>query len=327
MPKKIEKDLEELSVNLFVNEYGALRAVYNRLYAIIHVYYSIRGQLVASEDTLPIEKILQMRKDIAIRLERINALTKDEQFPQENFEIFAREKLEKMHLAIGLLETASLMGELSSYSKTIKDYMRSCCEFASKFITVLSDPGNQNLKALRNNLATLLKQIDVAIKQSQSSDQGRVTVPLSGSLLGEKRRVTVPLSESLVGEKRRVTVPLSGSLSVSQMEGVSRSSSEGHLNLDPSYGYVHQGCQSASREGDPISNVNDALSILEKIDLFRSKSREVEANVNSSGISNDKDIGLSIDRNTQNNLGSLPNVVKFQEMLDEKYGFDSRANS
>src|SRR5690348_12372716 len=105
MSKKIEQDLEELSVNLFVNEYGVLRTVYNRLYAIIHVYYSIRRQLVASEDTLPIERLLQMRKDIAIRLERINILAKDKQFPQENFELFARDKLKKMHLAIGLLET------------------------------------------------------------------------------------------------------------------------------------------------------------------------------------------------------------------------------
>src|SRR5436190_23729947 len=169
MPKRLEKDLEELSVNMFVNEYGSLRVVCNRLYVIIHVYYSSRRQLVGSEDTIPLEKLLQMRKDIAIRLERVNTLTEDQQFPQENFEGFAKEKLNKMHLAIGLMETASLVGELGTYSKTIMEYMKSCCASATKFITILSDPSNKSLKDVKNNLTTFLGQIDALIKQHQSS--------------------------------------------------------------------------------------------------------------------------------------------------------------
>jgi len=204
MPKRIEKDLEELSVNIFVNEYGSLRAVYNRLYVIIHVYYSGRRQLLASEDTISLEKLLQMRKDIMMRLERVNSLIEDQQFPQENFADFAKEKLNKMNLAIGVMEIASLIGELSSYSKTIMDYMKSCCTFATKFITVLSDPVNQDLKALKNNITTLLGQIDVLIKRRQSSEQGKATMPLTG-----------PLSR----EKGKATLPLSGPLSISQREG------------------------------------------------------------------------------------------------------------
>jgi hypothetical protein len=255
MPRTIERDIEDLSVNMFVNEYGALRAVYNRLYAIIHVYYDYRRQLAAPEN-IPPEKIAQMRKDIAARLKRINALTKDEQFPQENFEVFAKGKMEKMHLAVGLLETANLMGEFSSYSKTIIDYMKSCCEFATKFITVLSDPSNQNLKALKENLASLLEQIDMVIQQQVlPPDQGQATVLPNGSL-----------------SSREKESPLSAPFSIPQMERVSSLSAEGHLNLAPSYDYVHKTCQSASRESDPISSINEALTILEKIDIFRSKS-------------------------------------------------------
>lgn len=259
MPQTIEKDIEDLSVDIFISEYGALRAVYNRLYAIIHVYYSYRRQLVASEDALSLEKTLQMRKNMTMRLGRINALTKDEQFPQENFEVFARERLEKMYLALGLLETASLMGEFSSYSQTILDYMRSCCKFAAKFITVLSDPGNQNLKTLKNNLATLLEQIDIVIKRSQSSDQGRETVPLGGSLLREKGRETVLRS---------------GSLSVLQMEDSSSSPAEAHFNLDSPYSYIHKGYQSAYRDGSLMSSVNEVITVLDKFDIFGCKSMD-----------------------------------------------------
>jgi hypothetical protein len=264
MSTRIEKDLEELGVNIFVNEYGSLRSVYNRLYAIIHVYYSTRRQLVATGDALPLEKMLQMRKEMTMRLERVHALTTDEQFPQEDFEAFAREKLEKMHLAIGLLETAGLMGEQSSYSQTIMDYMQSCCEFASKFITVLSDPGNQDLQALKNNLTTLLEQIDMAIKRTQSPDH---------------RRATVPLNESLVRGHTRITVPLNECLSVPPVPGASRASTEAYPNLDPSHSYIHQEHQHTARDNDAITNVNEALTMLEKIDLFRSKSREMEANI------------------------------------------------
>jgi len=42
-----------------------------------------------------------MRKDIMMRLERVNSLIEDQQFPQENFADFAKEKLNKMNLAIG----------------------------------------------------------------------------------------------------------------------------------------------------------------------------------------------------------------------------------
>jgi hypothetical protein len=265
MSQTIEKDIEELSVNIFVNEYEALRAVYNRLYAIIHVYYSCRRQLVASEETLPLEKIVQMRKDMAMRLERVNALTKDEQFPQENFAGFAKEKLKKMRLALGLLETASLMGEFSSYSKTIMDYMKSCCEFAAKFIPVLSDPSNQNLKALRNNLATLLEQIDVVIEQSQASDCGRGTMSLSG-----------PLSR----EKGKATMPLSGPFSISQMEGGSSSPAKAHFNLDPSSGSIYKRYQIASYDGNLICNVNEAISILGKFNIFDHKYMNKEVNMN-----------------------------------------------
>jgi hypothetical protein len=335
MPKKIEKDIEELSVNIFVNEYGSLRAVYNRLYAIIHVYYSSRRQLVASGDTIALEKLLQMRKDMAMRLERVNTLIKDEQFPQDNFEVFAKEKLNKMHLAIGLIETASLIGELSTYSKTIMDYMRSCCEFAAKFITVLSDPGNQDLKALKSNLVTLLWQIDLLIKQSQPSEKGQATVPLTGPLSREKGQATVPLTGPLSREKGQATVPLARPLSrekgqatvplsgVSQIEGVGRSPAEVHSNSDLSCGYVHEGYQSASRNSDPISSVDEALTILEKIDLFRSKSRDLEANVNSSRTSDAKSIVSELSEKVQEHPAESSGARKFQEMLDEKYGFRS----
>lgn len=265
MSQTIEKDIEELSVNIFVNEYEALRAVYNRLYAIIHIYYSCRRQLVASEETLPIEKIVQIRKDMAMRIERVNVLIKDEQFPQENFAGFAKEKLKKMRLALGLLETASLMGEFSSYSKTIMDYMKSCCEFAAKFIPVLSDPDNQNLKALRNNLATLLEQIDVVIEQSQASDYGWGTMSLSG-----------PLS----GEKGKATVPLSGPFSVSQMEGGSNSPAKAHFNLDPSNISMHKRYQSAYRDSNLICGINEAISILGKFNIFGCKYRNMDVNMN-----------------------------------------------
>jgi hypothetical protein len=256
MSQAIEKDIEEISVNIFINAYEAIRAVYNRLYAIIHAYYSCRRQLVASEDTLPLEKLLQMRKDMAMRLERVNALTKDDQFPQENFEGFAKEKLEKMRLALGLLETASLMGEFSSYSKTIMDYMRSCCEFAVKFVTVLSDPGNQSLKALKNNLATLLEQIDVAIKQSQPLDRERDTVLLSGVVSSKKGRETMPQA---------------GPLSVSQMEAGSSSPAEAHFKRDPLYGYVAKGYQRDSRDINLISRLDEVIGIVEKYKNFRCK--------------------------------------------------------
>lgn len=265
MSQTIEKDIEELSVNIFVNEYEALRAVYNRLYAIIHVYYSCRRQLVASEETLPLEKIVQIRKDMAMRLERVNALTKDEQFPQENFAGFAKEKLKKMRLALGLLETASLMGEFSSYSKTIMDYMKSCCQFAAKFIPVLSDPDNQNLKALRNNLVTLLEQIDVLIEQSQASDYGRGTVSLSG-----------PLSK----EKEKAPVPLSGPFSVSQIEGGSSSPAKVHFNLDPSYCSIYKRYQSVSCHSNLIHNVNEAISILGKFNVIGHKYGNMDTNMN-----------------------------------------------
>ncbi len=136
---------------------------------MIHIYYSVRRELVASEDTIPLEKLLQMRKDIVTRLQRITTWSKDQQFPQGNFEKFAKEKLKKMQLAIGLMETASLIGELSTYSQTIMDYMKSCSAFAAKFVTVFSDPNNQNLKDLQYNLTTILEQIDALIKQRQLS--------------------------------------------------------------------------------------------------------------------------------------------------------------
>jgi hypothetical protein len=273
MPKRIEKDLEELSVNIFVNEYGSLRNVYNRLYAIIHVYYSGRRQLAASEETISLEKLLQMRKDIAMRLERINTLTRDLQFPQENFAGFAREKLNKMYVAIGVMETASLIGELSTYSKTIMDYMRSCCTFATKFITILSDPANQNLQALKSNFSTFLEQLDALIKLRQSS---------------EKEKATIPLSEPLCTSPR---------------EAIKESLAAGYADPDPSHGYA----QSALAENDPIVigssrqqetyfvaiqevapsplvfSVYEALNILEKINLFRAKSSTLPSDVNSAG--------------------------------------------
>ncbi len=263
MPKRIEKDLEELSVNMFVNEYGSLRAVYNRLYAIIHVYYSGRRQLVVSEDTIPLEKLLQMRKDIAIRLERVSTLTKDQQFPQENFEDFAKEKLNKMHLAIGLIETASLVGELGTYSKTIMDYMKSCCASATKFITVLSDPGNQSLKDVKNNLTTFLGQIDALIKQRQSSSD----------LPGISHREYLSVSEAEKTEK--TTAPL-----------------------------------------------NEALNILDKIDFFKSK--PLAADVSSSGTRDAKGAFAALDKEeVQEHSTDLSGSHKFQDLLDEKYGFHS----
>src|SRR2546429_1313526 len=264
MPKRIEKDLEELSVNMFVNEYGSLRVVYNRLYVIIHVYYSSRRQLVVSEDTIPLEKLLQMRKDMTIRLERVNVLTKDQQFPQENFEDFAKEKLNKMHLAIGLMETASLVGELGTYSKTIMDYMKSCCTSATKFITILSDPGNQSLKDLQNNLINFLRQIDVLIEQRQSSSN----LPA----ISHREHLSVQGAE----EKGKTTVPL-----------------------------------------------DEALNILEKIDLFRSKSRALEADVNSSGTRDAKGATAVLGEEVQEHSADSSGSHKFQELLDEKYGFHS----
>jgi len=371
VPKRIEKDLEELSVNMFVSEYGLLRAVYNRLYVIIHVYYSSRRQLVVSEDTLPLEKLLQMHKNIAVRLERLNTLTKDQQFPQENFEDFAKEKLSKMHLAIGLMETAGLVGELGTYSKTIIDYMKSCCTFATKFITVLSDPGNQSLKDLKNNLVTFLGQIDVLIKQRQSSSD----------LAGISHRAHLSVSEA--EEKEKTTVPLSGPLSISSREGVGGSTTEKLQELNNEYtamvgkqyvmklsdpddtssrsaGHEDEGKRSEStdsaiaghyrqmeredqsqqtslldvssrgisvpKEEAPsslVSSVDEALNILEKIDLFRSKSKALEADVNSSGTSDAKGVVAALDEEVQEHSADSSGSHKFQELLDEKYGFPS----
>jgi len=349
MPKRIEKDLEELSVNIFVNEYGSLRAVYNRLYVIIHVYYSGRRQLLASEDTIPLEKLLQMRKDIIMRLERVNSLIEDQQFPQENFAEFAKEKLNKMNLAIGVMETASLIGELSSYSKTIMDYMKSCCTFASKFITVLSDPVNQDLKALKNNITTLLGQVDVLIRRRQSSQQGKATLPLTGPLSREKGKATLPLTGPLSREKGKATLPLSGPLSISQREGARGGPAEAHSGLDPSHGRAHKEHQIPSTDGDPmvarpsrqqevrfvpaevgtpsplVSNVDEALNILEKIDLFRSKSRPLKADVSSSETSDAKDVGAGLGEQVQQHSADSSGAHKFEELLDEKYGFHSES--
>ena len=83
------------------------------------------------------------------------------------------------------------------------------------------------------------------------------------------------------------------------MEGASRSPAEAHSSRDPSRSYVHEGYQSASRNSDPISSVDEALTILEKIDLFRSKSRELEANVNSSETSNAKSVVSELNEKVQ----------------------------
>ncbi len=263
MPKRIEKDLEELSVNMFVNEYGSLRAVYNRLYAIIHLYYSGRRQLAVSEETISLEKLLQMRKDIATRLERINILTNDQQFPQENFEDFAKEKLNKMRLAIGLIETASLVGELGTYSKTIMDYMKSCCASATKFITILSDPGNQSLKDVENNLATFLKQIDALIRQRRSS---------------------------------------------SDLPGIS-----------------HKEYLSVSGAEKTTAPLDEALNILEKIDFFKSKSKPLAADVSSSETCDAKGTVAALgEEEVQQHSTDPSGSHKFQDLLDEKYGFRSR---
>jgi hypothetical protein len=283
MPKKIEKDLEELSVNIFVNEYGSLRNAYNRLYAIIHVYYSGRRQLAASEDTISLEKLLQMRKDIAMRLERINILMRDQQFPQDNFAEFAKEKLKKMYVAIGVMETASLIGELSTYSATIMDYMKSCCTFATKFITILSDPGNQNLQALKSNLSTFLEQIDALIQQRWSSEKVKATASLK-----------------LVDRSPR--------------EASREPPAVAHADPDPSHGSAQSALTEedssvvepnkqqeayfvAIQENAPsplVFHVYEALNILEKIDLFRSKSRPLKADENSPGANDAREIVVEL---------------------------------
>ncbi len=316
MAKRIEKDLEEVSVNLFVNEYGSLRAVYNRLYTIMHVYYSGRRQLVASGGAVPLEKLVQMRKEVVMRLERLDTLTKDKQFPQEDFAGFAEEKLGKMHLAIGVMETAGLIGELSSYSKTIMDYMQFCCTFAKKFITVLSDPVNQDLQALKSNLTTLLGQIDVLITRSQSFEKEKVIAPLGGHLYQGRGKTTVPLMEAVpqgrgkttvplmeaVSQGRgKTTVPLMETVSLSRREGVWGSPTEVRYGVDSSHESTHKEHQSASPDGhfsgaglnmqqkarflpnDEITpsplvcGVDEALDILDKINLFKSKSRPLAA--------------------------------------------------
>ena len=307
MPKRIEKDLEELSVNIFVNEYGSLRTVYNRLYAIMHVYYSGRRQLAISEETISLEKLLHMRKDIAMRLERVNTLTRDLQFPQENFAGFAKEKLNKMYVAIGVMETASLIGELSTYSKTIMDYMRSCCTFAGKLIAILSDPVNQNLQALKSNLTTFLEQIDVLIQQRQSL---------------EKEKAAIPLHEPLF---------------VSPKEAIREFPAVAHSDPDPSHGghaqsalaeddftvigssRQQEACFVAIQEGKPsplVFSVYEALNILEKIDLFRAKSSPLKSDVNSSGTDGAKDV-VGEDRQDAGLSGSH----KFQALLGERYGY------
>jgi hypothetical protein len=315
--RRIEKDLEEVSVNLFVNEYGSLRAVYNRLYTIIHVYYSGRRQLIASGGAIPLEKLVQMRKDVVMRLERLDTLTKDKQFPQVDFAGFAKEKLAKMHLAIGVMETASLIGELSSYSKTIMDYMQVCCTFAKKFIKILSDPVNQDLQALKNNLATLLGHIDGLMKQPRSSVREKVTAPLGGYVSQERGKTTVPLMETVSQERSKMTGPLSGPLSLSRREDVRGAPTELHSDLDSSYEHPHKERQSASPDGHSsgaglnrqqkayflptedvtpsplVSSVDEALNIFDKINLFKSKSKplKIDENNDIQGVTGEGDDG------------------------------------
>ena len=332
MAKRIEKDLEEVSVNLFVNEYGSLRAVYNRLYTIMHVYYSGRRQLVASGGAVPLEKLVQMRKEVVMRMERLDTLTKDEQFPQEDFAGFAKEKLGKMHLAIGVMETAGLIGELSSYSKTIMDYMQFCCTFAKKFITVLSDPVNQDLQALKNNLTTLLGQIDGLMKRSQSFGREKVTVPLGGHVSQARGKTTVPLMETLSQKRGKTTIPLmetlsqerdktpvslSGPLSLSRGEGVRGFPTEVHYDLDSSHEYTYKEYQGASPDGHfsgsglnmqrkvrflpteeamplpLVYDVDEALNIFNKINLFKSKSENLgdDRNNDIRSVNDDNDDG------------------------------------
>jgi hypothetical protein len=332
MTKRIEKDLEEVSVNLFVNEYGSLRAVYNRLYTIMHVYYSGRRQLVASGGAVPLEKLVQMRKDVVMRLERLDTLTKDKQFPQKDFAGFAKEKLDKMHLAIGVMETASLIGELSSYSKTIMDYMKFCCKFAKKFITILSDPVNQDLQSLKNNLIILLGQIDGLMKQPRSfvkekvtaplgghvsQERGKTTVPLMETVSQGRGKTTVPLMETVSQERDKTTVPLSGPLSLSRREGVMGSLTEIHSDLDSSPEYNYKELQSAPPDGHSIGaglnrqqkvyflpmedvtpsplvpSVDEALNILDKINLFKSKSRPLKTDENNDAqsVTGERDSG------------------------------------
>jgi hypothetical protein len=261
---------------------------------------------------VPLEKLVQMRKEVVMRLERLDTLTKDKQFPQEDFAGFAKEKLGKMHLAIGVMETAGLIGELSSYSKTIMDYMQFCCTFAKKFITVLSDPVNQDLQALKSNLVTLLGQIDVLINRSQSFEKEKVIAPLGGRLYREGGKTTVPLMEAVsqgrgkttvplmeaVSQGRgKTTVPLMETASLSRREGVWGSPPEVHYDLGSAHEYTHKEHQSASPDGhfsgaglnmqqkarflpteeitpSPlVCGVDEALDMLDKINLFRSKSR------------------------------------------------------
>lgn len=307
MPKRIEKDLEELSVNIFVNEYGSLRNVYNRLYAIIHVYYSGRRQLAASEESISLEKLVQMRKDIAMRLERVTTLMRDQQFPQDDFAGFAKEKLSKMHVAIGVMETASLIGDLSTYSATIMDYMRSCCAFATKFITILSDPANQSLQALKSNLITFLKQIDLLIQQRQSSQKEKATIPL---------RKPSPTKSSAVPY---ADLPLHSD---------AQSTSTEDASIAVGSGKQREAYFIAIEEEIPtplVFSVYEALNILEKVDLFRTKSSTLESEVTTSETNDARHVIAELREDIPDVAAGLSGTGKFQALLGERYGFPSES--
>lgn len=124
-------------------------------------------------------------------------------------------------------------------------------------------------------------------------------------------------------------------------------SAEVHSGLDPSHGRAHK---IPSTDGDPmvtmsnkqqevrfvptevgtpsplVSNVDEALNILEKIDLFRSKSRPLKPDGSSSETSNAKDVGAGLGEQVQEHSAGSSGAHKFEELLDEKYGFASESD-
>jgi hypothetical protein len=304
-----------------------------------------------------------------------------------------------MHLAMGLMETASLVGELGAYSKTVVSYMKSCCTFAMKFITILSDPGCQSLKDLKNNLATFLGEIDVLIKQRQplsnlaelshrahpfvSEAEEKTTVPLSGPLSisqrGDTEKVPIEklqglndeciaivgetcateLSDSDDGSSRSTGHEDKGSESTnsafagrsrqtekedqSQQASLPDALSRGDSVLEDTVGEIknrardgeqhisslssgNQFANSILEKETPlslVSSVDEALNILEKIDLFRSKSKTLEADVSSSNASDAGEAVAPLDEEVQKHSTDSSGSHKFQELLDEKYGFPS----
>jgi hypothetical protein len=75
-----------------------------------------------------------------------------------------------------------------------------------------------------------------------------------------------------------------------------------------------------------VSSVDEALNILEKIDIFKSKSRPLKPDGSSSETSDAKDVGEGLGEQVQEHSAGSSGAHKFEELLDEKYGFPSESD-